>query len=191
MNLHNRVIPKGLAEHLDEGHLYVISNTKQGTPNNLKDFSQMMSPELSNEQKLNKPSGIFTKTDKKAVALMNVKYRIHIGCHAPIHQRAYWISSAERRIIREEVQKMMMKVSTAIRKSLVVTRCACKEKDRSWRFCVDYRKLNKVTIKDVYPLPRIDCRKVARIFSSMDLRSGYWKIEVNEEHREKTAFINP
>ncbi|UYV79019.1 hypothetical protein LAZ67_17000657, partial [Cordylochernes scorpioides] len=70
-----------------------------------------------------------------------------------------------------------------------------KKKDGSWRFCVDYRKLNKVTKKDVYPLPRnddvLDSLTGAKFFSSMDLRTGYWQIEIDEEDREKTAFITP
>lgn len=53
-----------------------------------------------------------------------------------------------------------------------------KKKDGSWRFCVDYRHLNKVTPKDVYSLPRIDgdaldCLHSAQYFSSIDLRYGY------------------
>uniref|UniRef100_A0A6G5AB96 Putative tick transposon n=1 Tax=Rhipicephalus microplus TaxID=6941 RepID=A0A6G5AB96_RHIMP len=70
-----------------------------------------------------------------------------------------------------------------------------KKKDGSLRFCVDYRKLNRVTKKDVYPLPRIDDSldrlRYARYFSSMDLKSGYWQIEVDERDREKTAFVTP
>ncbi|KAK8774213.1 hypothetical protein V5799_011257 [Amblyomma americanum] len=70
-----------------------------------------------------------------------------------------------------------------------------RKKDGALRFCVDYRRLNNITKKDVYPLPRIDdtldrlCN--AEYFSSMDLKSGYWQIEVDERDREKTAFITP
>ncbi|UYV73923.1 K02A2.6-like, partial [Cordylochernes scorpioides] len=70
-----------------------------------------------------------------------------------------------------------------------------KKKDGSWRFRVDYRGLNKITKKDVYPLPRIndalDCLREARMYSTMDLKTGYWQIEIDEEDREKTAFITP
>jgi transposase InsO family protein len=68
-----------------------------------------------------------------------------------------------------------------------------KKKDGSIRPCVDYRKLNEVTEKDAYPLPRIDdcldCLSGAKLFSTLDLQAGYWQIEVKEEDRPKTAFI--
>lgn len=67
------------------------------------------------------------------------------------------------------------------------------KKDGSWRFCVDYRKLNEITIKDVYPLPRIDDAlsrlEGSSLFSIMDMLSGYWQVGVRDEDREKTAFI--
>ena len=70
-----------------------------------------------------------------------------------------------------------------------------KKKDGSYRFCVDYRKLNNVTIKDVYPLPRIDDAlsrlEKTKYFSIMDMQSGFWQIEVHPNSREMTAFITP
>src|SRR5208282_937541 len=61
------------------------------------------------------------------------------------------------------------------------------------RFCVDYRKLNDLTYKDSYPLPRIDtCLQSlggARFFSTLDLRAGYWQTEIDSRDRDKTAFV--
>ncbi|XP_037503481.2 retrovirus-related Pol polyprotein from transposon 412 isoform X2 [Rhipicephalus sanguineus] len=70
-----------------------------------------------------------------------------------------------------------------------------RKKDNSWRFCVDYRRLNAITKKDVYPLPRIDdavdCLHSASYFSSVDFRSGYWQIPMHPSDKEKTAFVTP
>ncbi|GFV41354.1 retrovirus-related Pol polyprotein from transposon 297 [Trichonephila clavipes] len=109
----------GEAEPLNEGHLCVISDTsgclddQKETSESQMNCSLMMSPELSDEQRnklselLRKFSGLFTKTDKSTAAKTNVIHRIFTGDHAPINQRAYRVSPAERRIIHEEVQKML------------------------------------------------------------------------------------
>jgi hypothetical protein len=67
-----------------------------------------------------------------------------------------------------------------------------KKKDQSLRLCVHYRPLNAVTIKNKYPLPRIDILFAqlagARVFSKVDLRSGYHQIKIRPEDVPKTAF---
>ena len=66
------------------------------------------------------------------------------------------------------------------------------KKDRSMRMCIDYRKLNKVTIKNRYPLPRIDDMldqlQGAHVFSKIDLCLGYHQVRVKEEEISKTAI---
>jgi hypothetical protein len=66
------------------------------------------------------------------------------------------------------------------------------KKDRTQRMCVDYRSLNEVTIKNKYPLPRIedpfDQMKGASVFSKIDLRSGYHQLKIRESDNPKTAF---
>ena len=68
-----------------------------------------------------------------------------------------------------------------------------KKPDGSCRFWVDYRGLNKLSIRDRYPLPHtgelIDCFKGAKYFTGLDLRSGYWQIRIVEKDVLKTAFL--
>ena len=69
------------------------------------------------------------------------------------------------------------------------------KKNGELRFCIDYRKLNAVTVRDVYPLPRIDDfldhLGGATVFTCLDLKSGYWQIPMGKESQQKTAFVTP
>lgn len=67
-----------------------------------------------------------------------------------------------------------------------------KKKDIGWRFCIDYRRLNKITVKNKFPLPRsddtLDSLANMKVISKIDLHSGYWQVSVKEKDRYKTAF---
>ena len=66
------------------------------------------------------------------------------------------------------------------------------KKDGTLRFCIDFRRLNDWTKKDAFPMPRltetIETMVGARIFSSMDLKSGFWQVKMAEESHQYTAF---
>ena len=67
-----------------------------------------------------------------------------------------------------------------------------RKKDGGLRWCIDYRRLNEVTEKDAYPLPKIeeclDTLSGAKWFSTLDLQSGYWQVEMDPLDKVKTAF---
>ncbi|KAK6061721.1 hypothetical protein COOONC_00611 [Cooperia oncophora] len=77
-------------------------------------------------------------------------------------------------------------------KSMITDKAKKLKKDGSLRICIDYRESNKITRRDSYPLPKIDtvlqCLNGKKVFSTMDLTSGYWQIRLSEEARRKSAF---
>lgn len=70
-----------------------------------------------------------------------------------------------------------------------------KKKDNSYRFCVDFRKVNSVTEKDAYHLPYassiLDQLRDAKFITSLDIKSAYWQIEMEENSKQYTAFTVP
>lgn len=115
---------------------------------------------------------------------------------APIRQPLRRVPEALKNIMASEVDRMLdhnvIRPSTSPWSSPVVM---VRKPDGSWRFCIDYRKLNAITHRDAYPLPRIDSTldslHGATYFTTLDLTSGYWQVAVAEEDREKTAFSTP
>lgn len=63
-----------------------------------------------------------------------------------------------------------------------------KKRDDSWRFCVDYKHLNELTVKDRYLIPNIDELHVVQVFNKIDLKSGYHQIKVKPKDVHKTTF---
>ncbi|GFU61566.1 hypothetical protein TNCV_844261 [Trichonephila clavipes] len=70
-----------------------------------------------------------------------------------------------------------------------------KKKDGSSRMCIDYRKLNQKLVKDKFPLPIIenvlDTLQKAKVYSTLDLRNGFFHVDVDEDCRKYTSFIVP
>ena len=112
----------------------------------------------------------------------------------PVHCRPARASEYARKAIDKQIDMGLkagqMEPATGPWASRVVI---VRKHDGTPRFCIDYRDLNKVTVKDVYPLPRIDDTldrlQGSCYFSSLDLASGYWQVPVFPKHRYKTAFI--
>ena len=114
----------------------------------------------------------------------------------PIRQSMRRLPEALKGTVQSEVERMLdqhvIRPSASPWSSPVVM---VRKKDGSWRFCIDYRKLNSVTRHDAYPLPRIDATLDSlagcQYFTTLDLASGYWQVAVDEPDKEKTAFSTP
>ena len=121
------------------------------------------------------------------------QHRIDTGDHLPISVPPYRVSPAQRDEIERQVSQMLendiIQPSDSPWASPVLL---VKKPDNSYRFCIDYRKLNAITKRDVYPLPRtddtLDGLGAANIYSTLDLDSGFWQLPVHEDDRPKTAF---
>ncbi len=105
------------------------------------------------------------------------------------------VAPGRKEMIEQEIEKMLkndiISPSSGPWASPIVL---VTKKDGTTRFCVNYKKLNKATKLDAYPLPKIDdcidSLQGARYFCTLDLASGYWQIKVAEADREKTAFTS-
>ena len=124
----------------------------------------------------------------------DVEFKIElIPGTAPISRRPYRMPPNELAELKSQLNELLKK--GLIRPSSSPWGCPAifvKKKDESLRMCVDYRPLNAVTIKNKYPLPRIDILfdqlSKAKVFSKIDLRSGYHQIKIRPEDIPKTAF---
>ncbi|KAL0536899.1 hypothetical protein IC582_025862 [Cucumis melo] len=111
----------------------------------------------------------------------------------PISRAPYRMAPAELKELKVQLQELLDK--GFIRPSVSPWGAPVlfvKKKDGSMRVCIDYRELNKVTVKNRYPLPRIDDLfdqlQGATVFSKIDLRSGYHQLRIKDEDVPKTAF---
>ena len=125
-----------------------------------------------------------------------VRHTIDTGSAQPIQVPPRRVPFHKRQEMRSQEDEMLeadiIEPSDSPWSSLVVL---VAKPDGSQRFCVDYRALNSVAKRDLYPLPRCDdileSLSGAQWFSHLDLLRGYWQIDLAEKDREKTAFATP
>lgn len=126
----------------------------------------------------------------------DVKMKLTLRDEEPIYQSARRLSLTEKLVVNEQIDEWIeegiVQPSASDYASPVVL---VKKKDGSVRLCVDYRMLNKKVIKDRYPLPLIEDQlnllQDARVFSTLDLKNGFFHVRMDELSRKYTAFIVP
>jgi hypothetical protein len=147
-------------------------------------------------QLLHECEGSFQFKGRKFDSTDLVKHHIRTGMATPIKQRAYRLSQREKRVIEQAVSEMLLDdIIESGNGPWASPPLITGKKDEGNCFGVDLRKVNAVTDKDSYPIPRIndllDEIGQASWFSSIDLKSGYGQIALEEEDKAKTAFMTP
>ncbi len=161
----------------------------------LEGISEDLSPEqLAQVKKVVMDyEGVFMGPDGKLGRTDLVKHTIDTGGAPPLKQAPRRVPLAQRQVMEEEISAMLeqdiIKPSNSPWASPVVL---VKKKDGSVRFCVDYRRLNEISRKDAFPLPRCDeCLETlhgAAYFSTLDCASGFWQVEMDPKDAYKTSF---
>ena len=144
---------------------------------------------------LHKYRDVFALTPDELGRTGIIKYTIDTGDSAPIRSRPCRIPESKKATVNQHIDDMLAR--GIIRESpspWAAPIVLVSKKDGGDRFCVDYRRLNAVTQKDSFPLPRIDSTLDAlsgmSLLSTIDLFIGYWQCELDESAKPKTAFVS-
>ncbi|KII63191.1 Transposon Ty3-I Gag-Pol polyprotein [Thelohanellus kitauei] len=145
-------------------------------------------------QLANKYEALFSKGDCDYGRCNLEPLKIDTGDSLPLKSKPYDIPIHLKAEVDRQIQSMLRTGAISPCKSSWVSPIVLvKKKNNSYRLCVDYRKLNNVTVKDKYPLPNIeeifDRFSGSKVFSTIDLKCGYWQLELNDDSKSKTAFI--
>ena len=174
-----------------------VTDNTQISPDTLAELHAAISPNLDSQEKAQLLQTLLSFSDVFSNSLGHTTvtaHKVDTGDAHPIRQYPRRLPYHYRDEVDKQVQEMLsqgvVEPSTSPWASPIVL---VKKKDGSYRFCVDYRKLNLVTKQDAHPLPRVDdlldSLNGYKMFSTLDLRSGYWQLSMHPDDREKTAFI--
>ncbi|GFX74346.1 retrovirus-related Pol polyprotein from transposon 412 [Trichonephila clavipes] len=175
--------------------LLLSNSPQQLTPDLLENAELSPEQKSSAERLFQEFEDVFSRNSSDIGHTTVTQHRIDTANHPPIKQHPRRLPFAKQEevgtLLREMQENDIIEPSSSPWASPIVL---VRKKDGSTRFCVDYRKLNDVTKKDSYPLPRIDdtldTLSGHKWFSTLDLKSGYWQVEIHPKDREKTAFTS-
>ena len=197
----------GILEPLDETDISCVDSMSQDNesgctatnhPDNSSDVDYSKVPLESQDafrDLLQDYAHLFAKSDLELGCTNVVKMSLNTGNSAPIKQRPYRLPFSQRPILDKHLDELLeagiIRPSKSPWSSPIIM--VPRKDGGSPRMCVDYRKLNKVLVHNSFPLPNINdiltSMHGAKVFSCIDLKSGYYQIEMEEADKEKTAFI--
>ncbi|CAF3989661.1 unnamed protein product, partial [Rotaria sordida] len=168
-------------------------------PQNIRDQIEQLTShikDLNHKQQLQQilwKHGKLFDLHQPSIIKATVQNAIETGNHPPIYTPPYRVSYKDEQIQRDEINKLLkqgiIEESTSPWSSPIVL---VRKKDGTVRFCVDFRKLNNVTTKDAFPIPRIDDifdhLSQAEYYTTIDFKSGYFQVGLDLKDRPKTAF---
>lgn len=190
----------GIVPDVRRGEWYFSEQVTEGgqlnsVQTNMEDIiTSELTPSLATE--LNSVVDKYFNLMGDILGCTNVVTHKIVTSSVPIKQRCYPVSPHVQKCIDAGLQKMLdldvVEKSNSGWSSPVIM---VPKKDGTYRFCVDYRKLNTVTEKDAYPLPYIsdmlDNLRGAKFLSSLDIKSACWQVLLEENSRQYTAFTIP
>lgn len=181
--------------------VFHVSKDHGKLPEHLKELYMSSKTDLNEEQQckffnlLIKYQNVFSKNRSDLGKTDLVQHKIDTGDAVPFKMQPRRLPLAKREAVKTEIDRLLndgiIEPSNGpwASQTVLVTK-----PDGTSRLCIDYRKLNDVTRKDSYPLPLIsdslDTLGGSSWFSSMDLSSGYYQVQMDPNHKEKTAFTS-
>jgi len=139
---------------------------------------------------------LYSRSEKETGKTDLVHHVIQTNSSLPIRKLPFRTSPKEKEIITKEVEALQQHGIIRPSSSPWATNVVLvRKRDGRHRLCVDFRALNKITKRDVYPLPRIDdildTLSGMKYFTTLDQANAYWSLPINEADKEKTAFTSP
>ena len=178
------------------------ASLKTELPEHLKPLLENVSTDLSTNEKQQFTSllvefqDIFMSPDGQLGRTNVASHSIDVGNAKPIKIPPRKCPLAQREIIDTELDKMLaQKVIEPSDSPWSAPICLVKKSDGTYRFAIDFRGLNSVTVKDAYPLPNIrqifDTLSGSKWYNTIDLASGYWQLQMEPNSKKYTAFATP